>query len=110
MKSLIYVCCMVIFLTACDITGDMRTTNIEGYDFSPYEFARYCTVERVGDTYLTVVCSLAKLKPATQLCEGEIHGGLADVNFKCKKGLSVLMDVCKAQMYGVKDGGFKCRI
>ncbi len=110
MKSLISACCLVIFITACDLTGDMHTTNIKGYDFSLYEVQRYCSVKRLGDSYLTVDCSLAKLKPVTQQCEGEIYGGLADVEFQCKKGLWILTDFCEVKMYGIKDGGFKCRI
>jgi hypothetical protein len=110
MKPLITACCLMIFLSACDLTGDMHTTNIKGYDFSLYEIQRYCSIERIGDTYLTTNCTLAKLKPVTRQCEGEIYGGLADVRFQCKKGLSVLTDFCTAKMYGIKEGGFKCRI
>ena len=65
----------------------------------------------MGDNYLTVHCKLAKLKPVAQLCDGEIYGGLADVNFQCRDaGLWMLTDYCKVKMYGVSEGGLKCRI
>jgi len=102
---------IMVLCSACDITGDIHTTNIEGYDFSLYEVQRYCSVERLGDRYLTVNCKLAKLKPVSQQCEGEIYGGLADVDFHCKAaGLRMLSDYCKVKMFGVSEGGLRCRI
>ncbi len=111
MKRIAIYCLALVFCSACDITGDIHTSNLDGYEFSLYEVQRYCKVKRLGDRYLSVNCKLAKLKPVSQQCEGEIFGGLADVDFHCKAaGLWMLTDFCKIKMHGVSDGSFKCRI
>ena len=111
MKPFAAICFIIVLCSACDLTGDIHTSKLEGYDFSLYEVQRYCSVTRLGDKYLTVNCTLAKLKPVTQYCEGEIYGGLADVDFQCKAaGLWMLTDYCNIKMHGVSDGSLKCRI
>ncbi len=110
MKNIAIFSLISLLCCACDLTGDMNTTNIKGFEFSLYEVQRYCKVVRQGDRYLSVDCKLAKLKPVMRGCEGEIYGGLADVNFQCGADLWVLTDYCHIKMHGITEGGLKCQI
>ena len=110
MSKLAAIPLLVCLISACDLTGDINTSKVKAYNFSLFEVQKYCMVKRQGDKYLSLECKQANLKPVTQGCEGQITGGLADVEFNCSGGLWVLSDQCKIQMFGADEGGLKCRI
>ncbi len=110
MNKLIIILIIGCLCSACDLTGDINTTKLKGYEFSLFDVQKYCSVKRIGDKYLALECKQANLKPVTQGCEGQITGGLADVDFQCSGGLWVLSDQCQIKMYGADEGGLKCRI
>jgi hypothetical protein len=110
MSKLVAISILTYLISACDLTGDINTSKVKGYNFSLFEVQKYCMVKRQGDKHLSLECKQANLKPVTQGCEGQITGGLADVEFNCSGGLWVLSDQCKIKMYGADEGGLKCRI
>ena len=110
MNKLIILTLSTCLCGACDLTGDINTSKIKGYNFSLFEVQKYCMVKRQDDRNLSLECKQANLKPVTLGCEGQITGGLADVEFNCSGGLWVLSDQCKIQMFGIDEGGLKCRI
>ena len=110
MNKLIFILLPACLCSACDLTGDINTSKVKGYNFTLFEVQKYCMVKRQGDKYLSLECKQANLKPVMQGCEGQISGGLADVELNCSGGLWVLSDQCRIQMFGASEGGIKCRI
>lgn len=99
-----------LLLSACFFEADMETDKIEGFTFGYLDIERFCTVKRMGEDHLTVVCEEKRLLPMSQSCSGFITGGLKDTQLNCSGKLWPVKERCQIKMIRVDKGILDCKL